>query len=719
MTNDERRMSSVKIRQMAFVLRYVILFVIQCSSFVILTDAETRKIPLQPYRGWWYVRAPVQASEMMVRFAIPYDLPATVHFHVLMLPEKGLNTFVGSRAAWPKGWVWHRGGVSLSLTPLTHSQVIAELAGLSFRVNTAIPASPGLTHTVDWGPKKAFDGYGPTVYTTLRWEYSEMESRFAYHPQQSPPHGAVNEFLRGGWTSWLDLQALVDGAGMPSDATTVLVAIAPFHREGNVDQALNCFPVKGASRPAPLHARSLGDYPNDPTILWNAFHEEMASGGWKERLKAGSAKVYGPLNPDMRLMEAFPQAWSASAMQMTNWSDYFGHHPVDIGIRRASRDVDRYLTMEDGARGWGHQSAKLSGSVVNLYHKLYGAMREVTVSPRPAALNPTGPTAGQIQYNVPGLPVLDTQEGRAWLAFEALNSWGEFSLPGFRAWAINYENANGGFMPHLNEWARRFIVNFSVYKELEYWDLWFALYFAIMEWKWTTDPPTPPPHPLYDWQGPSGAFDTGKFIGSGITLQMNGGEKWESADRVAQDLADSIYNEIHVANVGGGSSENLPMPPIGWAGGLLPPVFGQLQALASPELINLSMAWWRLSAGQLAQSGIEAMTGIALERYPWPGWFPVDQEPLETGPDGWWSRYQASVPWAKLMKEPSAPAWTSPNEWRFTGTSWEWPKRMHDMFFWSPQPPSTRASTDGQKFSSMVLPTAAYLMGPIEIRFKQ
>lgn len=693
---------------------FMSLFVLPNSSFVDSAQAGTRTIPQQFYRGWWYVRVPIEMAECRIRWTIPYELPASVHFHLLVLPEKMIETYTGDPTMWPKGWIWDMKG----LTALTHGAVVAIQAGLSMRVAPSLlQGSSGLTYSADWGEMI------PNMGITLNWKWVNVESRFGYHAVTS--HAAPREFLRGCRTTWLNLKEAIDLASPPAGIRTVLVAIAPYHHDlSHGDEAFTCYPPKDSEDSRTLRPRREGDYPNDPVLLWSTHHEDQVQ-HWKGKARVGWAKVFGALNLNMTQTAQFPQAWMASANQYTLWADRYATHTTDVGLKRlgagAVQYIPRSLKLEEGVEA-NARTAVLPGSMIKAYYDTYRVGNSVNANPQIARVGeplPGGPDPEEnweippvtATYQATGLPALDEPIVQLWIARKEI----PFSIPGIRLWADEIENRDdgAGFKAHLNEWLMRVAQTFQFHHGVGgHLDFDTLLYVAYVEWQG-------PGTPRFVWQAEDGYLDFNVLVDDWLKWLMGRyPASSEFCQGILQDLISATERAVLIQAVGESGAWSGAPPdatklraPMAWCA-VLPPLFGQLRALASPELTNLTFAWWRKMAGLMAlQSEVDPA------KYPWPGWFPADDRAQDASAGSWWSKYQ-QVPWARLMKEPTVPDWTGAQTWRFSGTTLGWEKCLQQLNAWSPQPPSTPASNDAEKFSNIVLPTGAYPMGPIEIKFR-
>lgn len=722
MAKDELGMSSFFTRRSSLVTRYsslcsfvicLILFVLPYSSFVIVTNAATVRLPFQYHRGWWYARVPVNGvSTWQMRVAIPYELPATTHFHVMALPEKDFKTFQGSLNAWPKAWVWHRG--SPNLVPLSHAAVVAKVSGLTMRVSPLVlNAAVGPTHSVSWG-----DGG-----ITLVWQWNEVESRFHYHADA--PHVPVSEFVRGGKTPWLDVKALIPVGSLPPDTTAILLAMAPYHQTLGVDHAFTCYPPKDGTGTQAFRPRAVGDYPNDPVLLWSAHHESSA-GRWRDDAHAGWGAVFGSIGlNNYPQAELFNQAWLSSAYQFTLWAPKRNRQwDATVDLRRMAfeggQDIlhewERRLILEEGIQGEA-MAAVFPGSLVQAYFRMFQTGKAVNAAPRIKWVDdPSGgsPPSGA-NYTVPGLENLDLPGVKEWMEDRV----GSPSPATLVNWSQSVEVKYPGFTAHLNMWLKRVGDNWAAHHGDGGTLSWFDLFvLAFNEFTFQATPPI-----RFNWADNHGILSMGILMSSAIGHWMHtpGFADWFEAAAGNAILAMTAWKvEGYGSAPAGPSSSGANLrPPLAWAT-FLPPVFGQLGALASPELMNLSFAWWRASAGVLARPQTLTLAGRKPDGYPWPGWFPADGTPQDSSPGSWWARYQ-QVPWARLLKAPVALPFDDPQQWRFaSGASsvFSWSQRLPDLTSWPPQPPATRASNDGETYPTMVLPTAAYPLGPIEIKVK-
>lgn len=664
-------------------------------------DAGVSKIPLQYYRGWWYVRIPVGASETRLRISIPYDVPVPIHFHVMVLPEKNMETFTGNRQEWPKGWIWHE-GVS-PLIPLVHSQVVAEQKGLTLRVTPSVLAQSPPVSSVLWGD-------GPFPY---EWLYTEVEGGFHYHPLVPPnAHGSLKEFRRGSRTPWLDLGGVLSGITPPAGASTWLVALAPYHHQlPDGDQALTCYPPKQGSSES-VRDRTAADYPNDPGLLWGVHHEDQ-QGPWKNLMRLGTAEVFGAINFSARHAVQFTQAWVAGAFRLDQWSDRDAFFDVDVGIRRPSGTyIPRYLWLREGIVGQMAEASKFPASILDGYYKAFGIGMATSTNSH------TGESGSApvvtVSLGVTGLPALDTTPVQEWLGGAALN------IPGLRQWAQNLEIQYLGSLVRLNEWLIRMGASYQFYgwPQLDFGGMLLFFYAELM-----ADPPV-----QFKWAGANGILDLGILMNDfvwnwAVNPNPSGvyNSQWFSTTipPVQQVALDSVF--VDGSSAASHTSVSELRRPLAWAM-LVPPLFNQIGALASPELINTAFAWWRASVNDLANPGLLQALQKDPDKFPYLAWYPVEPSIGYGGADGWAARY-ARMPWTRLLTQDAGyrrPYYTGgalDRAWRFEGTEFSWPDRLSDIQFWSPQPPALRASNNGNDFSTIVLPTAAYPMGPIEIKF--
>lgn len=681
-------------------------------SLAAMAEAGTRKIPTQFYRGWWYARVAPTVAECQIRISLPYDLPATAHFHVLFLPMALNGDFLGDRASWPKGWVWDKDHPTG--TPLSHSSVVAHQTGMSLRVSPSALTSPGVTLTTSWGDLQ------PVLGVTLQWEWTEVESRLHYHSLQA--HAPVRDFRQGSRTPWLDVKAMMAPMVWPVGTAQVLIALAPYHAPtpAGQDQAFTCFPPKGGDARA-IRPRSEGDYPNDPVLLWSTHHED--AGPWKQKFSTGASKVFGALNTDMTHMVQFPAAWMDSLYRFTLWSDTGEVHPVDVGMRRLQggnvKNLARTMKMEEGIHGQSMVTV-LPASVVKAYHQSFKVLRSVNPLSEAEEIPPPPPAGPPGPYDIPGLPVLDdplfeTNKDK----FGAYAN--KFSLG---IWA---STADPALLARVNTWIKRGVDFWNVYVP---WGITFnfldLMFFASLEYLLSIDiawDKIPPGDLIMDpliviIGNAADPDDPTTWLGGYIGLKLNG--TIPSSDQDPGSVFLNLVYEIagvfagNIAGIGGPPPAAAELrPPLSWDT-LLPPIFGQQTALASPELANLAFTWWRTSAARMASPTALNALGLDPALFPWAAWFPTGED---HNTDLWWSKYQ-EVPWARLLKDPAVPAGISASSWRFSGTTLAWGQQLKNFQHWPPQPPQTPVSNDGEQAAQMVLPTAAYPLGPIEIKFK-
>lgn len=696
-------------------------FLWMLSSLLTGAGASTRTLPLQFYRGWWYAKMPPAPETCKIRLTLPYDLPASAHFHILLLPVSGNGEFLGEANQWPKGWTWGKGNPGW--TALSHGAVVAFQSGMTMRVSPWVLADPKDPIKVPWG--ETWPGSGNTYH----WQWNEVESRFPYHAVAT--HAPVAEFRRGSRTSWLNLKALVGSAALPNGTMQVLVALAPYHlpEGGGEEEAFSCFPPKGSPNASALRKRHEGDYPNDPVLLWST-HQQASGTAWRGNWLKGTSKIFGVLNPDMTHTVQFPGAWAASAYQFPLWGNNYKTEAADVSLRRMQggeeKTIGRLLRLPEGIQGEA-MATIFQGSVVKAYYDTFRVLRSVVVDRPipPSEGDPTPdfdlsdswevPPTTELTYKITGLEALDLPVVQWWCNHGGLDDVGAISINGIKLWASKVEVTHPGFKERLSAWLKRSAEAFNAH----HWEdgilrLTDMLFLAYIEQLY--------PPKIFKWQGSDGLLSLIEITVPDFILWLK--ETPDSSDLfegVLAQLQEATIEEIIVTNSGGGGTVVNEVaklrPPLAWAT-VLPPVFGQLGALASPELTNLGFAWWRASASRMANPATLDALGVDRAKYPWPGWFPVDGAPNDVSAESWWAKYQR-VPWARLMKAPSVPPGTSSSDWRYGGTPLAWSERLKDVAHWPSQPPATPASNEGEATSQIVLPTAAYPMGPIEIKFKQ
>lgn len=694
MTSDEQGMGNFFARHASFVVHLLILFVLQCSSFVIVAEAAKLRIPAQYYRGWWYAAFPVDQPARL-RIRLPYELPTSAHFHVWVLPQKDYKTFHGDPTVWPKAWIWQAG--TPALIPLGMSDRVRDWGSTSMSLRVAPSALNDAYVSAHAGSTLPWGGSPP-----LQWKWNTVNSAFPFHAKPGPSEDVV-EFRRGSRTPWLDLVPLL--AGLPAGTNRVLVALAPYHDAPGGDEAFRCFPPKGATLSAPTISRQEGDYPNDPSLLWEA-HQEAVTGDGRLSMEDGWSRVFGGLPIGMRYVSQFPQAWLSSVLRLTHWKPGDTRQPVSVPLTRFHQGqmvgIGRNLDLLGGSNGAGESLAKWVQSAPEVYQRMFGVFPNL-----PIYLGTTPPPPGTlIQFTIATMPSMNNPGVQA-----QLTAWRIKLDPlKFKIWAEGVENQYPGLTTLLDTWLDRYGDYYEALGTLSPGSD-FATLITFVVTEFFSNPPF-----VLNWKG-----------GNGLLDQIKVNNSWNSWYNVNFNEAKPVY-DLFLASVGSVGMRVIQhfapvIPPTGmdtlrrpvsW-GVLAPPLFGQLRAFFTPEMANLGWRWWRASAGQLADPALLDQAGLAQNDYPWVGWFPTDQDAVAATGE-WWTQYQR-VPWARLMKEPTLPDPLGLGEFRFSGSTLSWIERMKDKSYWSPQPPATRETRDGERFPSLTLPTAAYPMGPIEIEW--
>lgn len=660
-------------------------------------EASTRKIPVQPYRGWMYYRVPVPVTEAKIRFKIPYDLPAPVHFHVAILPEKDAETFMGDRAVWPKIWLVDKRYPPAIL--LSHSRQVKGwgATSMTLRVSSSVLKVPPAVHLTDW----AFD---PSAGGPLKWKWTEITSAFHAHDVTSS-HALMEEFSRGSRTPWLNLTDLM--GNLPVDTKSVLVGVAPYYGPLGKDHAFTCYPSRGAPNPTSAYRlRSEADYPNDPLMIWEYHHDEVAP-SWRPKVKSEWQNVFGAVNTPLKHYEQFSEAWLAGALRLSLWNTQNPSVSADVAIQREvggnPHSVPRFLPLGRGVDGLASNSARWAATTAEAYSRAFRVYM--------GSLKTRAPLAGvswtQKYFGLSLLPALDRVEVQG-----CFNAWGYPLDPALITdWGQNMEVVLPGFLTVFNKWLDRIGDYFDALDKPPQGAIDDWLLFPMMEYYGGGQF-------QLAWQGANGLLNYGVVIGS-YTSTFNDPANYTIMSAVInvhfQSYGVSGLNALGFYNPISSSSVADLRPPLAWVS-LLPPVFGQTQSFSSMEMMNVAWDWWRRSAGALASSSTFNLVGLNQNDFPWPGWFPADGAPNDSSPVGWWSQYQ-TLPWARLMKGADLPTWTSKADFRFDGTPHAWSNRIDSPVSWSPQPPVAPVGTDGDRYPSVVLPTAAYRMGPIEIKF--